>query len=269
MEWIRDWPSSKGIKAYFIRHYELHGGDPERVKATYHLPVQKLVIARWLQRLMREEFADPNAILVPNGVDWNQFNSTPRGKAAIPTVGMLYGRQPWKGCDTAFAALLRVQQQLANLRVIVFGSAPLGRHTRLPANLEYHLRPAQNVIPKLYRSSDCWLVCSTSEGFGMPGLEAAACRCPIVSTRCGGPEDYVEDGISGRLVPVGDERAMADATLDILRLDEPAWRKMSEASYSIARRFDWDRSAEILEATLVRIVERARVEGTAAAAAAT
>ncbi len=90
----------------------------------------------------------------------------------------------------------------------------------------------------------------------MPGLEAAACHCPIVSTRCGGSEDYVEDGESGRPVPVGDVEAMADAILEVLDLSDSDWGRMSEASYSIAQRFDWDRSAEILEDALLRGILR-------------
>ena len=30
--WIKDWPQSKGKKAYFIRGYELYGGDSNKVK---------------------------------------------------------------------------------------------------------------------------------------------------------------------------------------------------------------------------------------------
>jgi len=203
-EWIEDWPQEKGLKSYFVRHHELHGGDPNRVAATYRMPGLKFVIARWLQDLMADKYGDLNAVLVPNGVDWLQFDSVPRDRAKRPTVGMLYGTQGWKGAATAFDALRRIHRQLPELRAIAFGSSPLLRKHKPPSWLEFHLRPRQDEIPLLYQQADCWIVPSTIEGFGMPGLEAAACHCPIVSTLCGGPEDYVEDGASGFLVPVGD-----------------------------------------------------------------
>lgn len=251
MEWIRDWPSRKGVHAYFVRGYELHGGDPERVKATYRQAALKLVISRWLQRIMAEEFGDNHAVLVPNGVDWDQFDSTVRLQSSTPTVGVMYGASRLKGFDTAAKALEHIEAQLPTVRIICFGSSKLPRKYRRFRNVVYYLRPPQHMIPELYRQADCWLVSSTSEGFGMPGLEAAACRCPIVSTRCGGPEDYVEDGVNGYLVPVGDPDAMAEATLRILRADPMEWQRMSEASYAIAQRFNWDRSAEILENALL------------------
>jgi len=253
-EWIEDWPVSKGIKAYFIRHHELHGGDPRRVAATYRMAGLKLVIAKWLKEIMAEEYGDPDTVLIPNGVDRLQFDSMPRSRSKRPTVGMLYGRQDWKGAKTAFCSLRQVRKQLPKLRAIAFGSSPLLRNQKPPPWLEFYLRPRQEEIPLLYQQADCWIVPSVTEGFGMPGLEAAACHCPIVSTRCGGPEDYVEDGVSGFLVPVGDPVAMSEAVCRVLELPDDHWRIMSQASYEISKRFDWDRSAKILENALFHAV---------------
>ena len=85
----------------------------------------------------------------------------------------------------------------------------------------------------------------------MPGLEAAACRCPIVSTKCGGPEDYVVDGETGFLVEVGDARGMSESILKVVGQSEERWRKMSEASYRKSLEFDWDLSALKLEEALL------------------
>ena len=254
MEWIKDWPATRGLKAYFVRGHELFGGDPDRVRATYRLPALKLVISTWLQRLMVSEYGDPNAVLVPNGADWSQFGSEPRGRQDRPTVGLVFSPATINGADTAFEAIYRVQQELPELRVVCFGSNPIDGRWTAPRNLEFHLRPPQSMIPELYRSADCWLLASMTEGFGMPGLEAAACRCPVVATRCGGPEDYVEEGVNGYLVPVADSEAMAAAILKVLTLDETRWKAMSESSYAIAKRFDWDHSAEILEDALMKVV---------------
>ena len=253
-EWVEQWPASKGIKAHFIRHFETFGGDPERVKAVYRLPGVKLVIARWLERLMRHDFAHEGVHLIPNGIDRTQFDAPPRGKAPRPTVGLVFGASLWKGSDVAFEALRRVERALPDLRVVAFGGSPLPSERHGLSGMEYHLRPPQEQIPQLYRGVDCWLMASVKEGFGMPGLEAAACRCPVVSTRSGGPEDYVVDGVSGYLVDVNDAPAMAEAILKVLRADEATWRAMSEASYRASLEFDWDRSAEKLERVLCRAV---------------
>lgn len=257
-EWIENWPACKGLRAYFIRGYEIHSGDPGRVKATYRMPALKLVIARWLKRLMADEFGDREAVVVPNGVDWSQFESQVRRRSGVPIVGMYYAAPVSKGCRTAVEAIRIVQQVIPTLRVVAFGSEPWSRAIPKPRNLAYRRRPAQRDIPKIYQAADCWVVSSTQEGFGMPGLEAAASHCPLVSTRCGGPEDYVDEGVNGYLVPVGDVPLMADAVLRILHLPAQEWQRMSEASYAIAKRFDWDHSAEILESALLAALARDR-----------
>lgn len=251
MEWLRDYPASKGKHAYFIRHHELFGGPKDRVVATYKQASIKLVIARWLQRVMAQDYGDANSILVPNGVDHAQFGAEPRQKNAVPTIGFMYGGPvTWKDAATAIAAIELVQKELPNTRVVSFGGHQWLPEHRRPANLEYHYKPAQALIPQLYRKCDVWLMPSTSEGFGMPGIEAAACRCPVVSTLCGGPEDYVVNGITGHLVPVADPQAMAAAALSVLGLSASQWLAMSDAAQRKANEFDWDASAKLLESGL-------------------
>jgi glycosyltransferase involved in cell wall biosynthesis len=259
MEWIAAWPPSKGRKAYFVRHYELHGGDPERVKATYRMPYTKLVTSSWLRRILEDEFGERDLVMVPNGVDWTQFDSVPREKQARPTVGFMTSDKRFKATDVALAAVRHAQRAEPALRAVSFGTSPPPRHHGV-RDLEFHLRPERDRVADLYRSVDGWMIASEAEGFGMPGLEAAACRCPVVSTRCGGPEDYVVDGETGYLVGVGDASGLAEGLLDVVRLAPDRWRAMSEASYRQARRFDWDRSAERLEQALLERLERPLLE---------
>ncbi|MDR3036370.1 MAG: glycosyltransferase family 4 protein [Kitasatospora sp.] len=84
------------------------------------------------------------------------------------------------------------------------------------------------------------IVASASDGesFGMTLVEAMRCGVPVVSTDCPlGPAEIIQDGVDGRLVPVGDRTALANALLGLIA-DEPARRRMGQAALSSSRRYD-------------------------------
>jgi glycosyltransferase involved in cell wall biosynthesis len=57
---------------------------------------------------------------------------------------------------------------------------------------------------------DLFVIPSHQEGLCIAALEAMACGVPVVSTRCGGPEEFVLEGSTGQLVDAEPE-AMARA----------------------------------------------------------
>ena len=73
-----------------------------------------------------------------------------------------------------------------------------------------------NPFPYMARAS---LFVLSSAWEGLPGvlIEALACGCPVVSTDCpSGPAEILDGGTYGPLVPVGNERALAEAMLSVL-----------------------------------------------------
>jgi glycosyltransferase involved in cell wall biosynthesis len=255
-QWVSRLAPSKGAKAFFIQHYETWGGNPDRVDEAWRFPLHKIVISRWLADLARDKFGDPDVSLVPNSVDMKLFNAPPRGRQKRPTIGLLYNRLWIKGCETALKAVELASRKIPDLQLIAFGQSPLRRWLPLPPGAQYLIKPRQETIKDIYAQCDVWLCGSRAEGFHLPPLEAMACRCPVVSTRVGGPLDTIEDGKNGFLVDVEDHAALADRLVHVLKLSDPEWQAMSDAAYATACRYSWHDAAALMERALQAAIDR-------------
>ena len=71
---------------------------------------------------------------------------------------------------------------------------------------------------KYMKRAAVFVLSSRWEGFGVVLVEAMALGTPVIATDCpSGPAEILEDGRWGRLVPVGDHKALAEAILQVLK----------------------------------------------------
>jgi glycosyltransferase involved in cell wall biosynthesis len=253
-EWVAKLSINKGAKAYFVQGHEVFGG---RGSATYSLPLHKIVISKHLLDLMRNEYGDSNLSFVPNSVDTNQFNAPIRGKQKNPTVGMLYSTEAGKGCDISLKAFALARQKFPQLRLIAFGvSDPISAFP-LPPTTEYVRQPPQDSLKDLYAQCDAWLFGSRVEGFGLPILEAMACRTPVIGVPSGAAPELVAEG-AGILVEPEDPEDMARAIVRICQLSESQWRIMSDRAYTRATSYSWEDATTLFEAALHKTIDLQR-----------
>jgi glycosyltransferase involved in cell wall biosynthesis len=138
----------------------------------------------------------------------------------------------------------------------------------MPAASEFRKQPPQDVLKEIYSKCDAWLFSSRSEGFGLPLLEAMACRTPVIATPAGAAPDLCAGG-GGILIPRDDSGAMARAIERIAAMPEAGWRDMSDKAFATASRYTWDDATTRFEAALRQAVERTRRGELAPAATAT
>lgn len=252
--WVAALSAPKGAKVYLMQDYGGPGQPFEEVRATWRLPLHLVTVSRFLKELI---LADVSAEidLAPNGVNLEQFALPPRAMPERPTVGFLYSNAPQKGTDICIKAIQLARQDLPNLRVLSFGSRPVSAHVPLPPDTEHRPVVPDNELKSIYGACTAWLFGSRREGFGLPILEAMACRTPVIATPAGAAPDILtpENGV---LTPHEDPVAMAEAIIRLCRLAPEQWRGMSEAAYATAARYRWEDAIDLLERALQRAIER-------------
>jgi alpha-1,3-rhamnosyl/mannosyltransferase len=96
-------------------------------------------------------------------------------------------------------------------------------------------------LPAIYSGADAFLFPTHYEGFGLPLLEAMACRCPVVAARNSSTPEVT--GGAAVLEPAQDADALAEGLLRVLE-DEAFRRDLVERAAAHAAGFSWRRCAE-------------------------
>jgi glycosyltransferase involved in cell wall biosynthesis len=110
--------------------------------------------------------------------------------------------------------------------------------------------PQEFIVNEIYNRSRIFLCSSHVEGFGLPSIEAMACGAALVTTSNGGADDYAIHGETALVCEPGDVTAMADHIERLLHDDELRIQLARQGGEYVRQTFDWDASAERLEAFL-------------------
>jgi glycosyltransferase involved in cell wall biosynthesis len=94
--------------------------------------------------------------------------------------------------------------------------------------------------------SEVGILSSKAEGFSNSILEYMAAALPVVATDVGGAREAVVDGETGYLVPSGDDVAMGEHIISLLRQPERARLMGQRGRQIVAEKFSWEAQVSIL-----------------------
>lgn len=180
---------------------------------------------------------------IPPGVDLEMFR--PRKKSPVPTLFYFAGFRNYKRPWIALEVLKLVLRDHKDARLVFAGDGPyLERvrslvHEPLKSKVVFLGRvPDADLAARL---AEAWihLYTSSSEGWGVCTLEAAAAGTPTVAFSVPGLRESVAPGVSGELAPDNDVQTMGTICSSIL--SQPA--AISSRCRAYAGGFTWERAA--------------------------
>jgi len=200
-----------------------------------------------------------------NVVDTDFFSPDPKGASdeaanqfSVLSVGLLTRR---KGMDRVIDGMVMAASRIPRYATLtIVGDGPerasleaQADSSTLAGRIRFLGTLDRAGVRDEMRMSDAFVLASEHETFGVVVAEAMACGCPVIATRCGGPEWVVGPGC-GLLVPVGDTASIADGIVALAC--GQADNDTESARQSIVERFGQEAVASQLEDVYREVLAR-------------
>lgn len=205
----------------------------------------------------RKPFRRPVEV-VPNGIDVDRYRPGIRvpdwrarcGLRDDPLVTYL-GRLTMDKGVHRFLDALSESLSHGDLVAVIGGSGPeeaavrerIAREPRLSERVRYVGPVAEEEKPALLSQTDLFVLPSTSDTSSVALLEAMASGSTVVTPASGGAAEVVEDGITGRRVPVLEPGALSAVITDLLDRPDERRRISRQAAERVRRTSSLDTMA--------------------------
>ena len=224
-------------KYYFIQGYETWAVGLDHLNETYRMPLNKIVIADYLQDKVCE--LGETACLVYNGLDFSFFKKTVEIENRDRyTIVMPYNKAKLKGCDVGFEALRKVHDRFPQLKVLIYS---IHVPNNLPDYCEFFHKPNKEQFNKILNTASIYLGPSYSEGFCLTLSEAMQCGCAPVCTNIGGYTVLCKDHETGLIGEVGNAESLASALIEMIENNELRF-SLAKNAYAFIQNFTWERA---------------------------
>jgi glycosyltransferase involved in cell wall biosynthesis len=198
--------------------------------------------------------------VIPNGVDTSLFGGVPpvrKEGLAMVFVGRLV---PQKGLDLLIAALSRIRDELGSWRLTVVGDGPMAAEYRaaasaagIDARIDWRGWVELAELPGIYRAHNLFVLPSRFEGMPSVLIQAMAEGCAALSADVFGADELVADGETGRMFPIEDVDALANALRALA--DPDLLLDMGRKAIERARLFDSEVIADRYEQLYLRALD--------------
>ena len=192
--------------------------DPRLQKdilASYPLLSHRIVTSEWLQGLLQERgFA---STVIPLGFNALEFYPRPKADSTLQVIAMARPQSVHRGYDVLVSALAMVHDKRPDVKIALFGCSDLAQRTDIGFPVtDLGVITDRSHLHRQYTESDIFVDTSHFQGFGLPALEAMACKLACVLTNVGGVNHYARDEENSLMVPPRSPEATAEAILRLV-----------------------------------------------------
>ena len=212
------------------------------VDNAFKLPLRKITISSWLNELIENKFGQKVENVIINGVNFEKFYNENKTWNKKKRILAPYRDMKWKGAEDAIEAFKIVRKKFSDVQFAMFGPIK----GEIPDWIKFRENVSDKELRELYSSCDIFVFPSWIEGFGLPPMEAMACRCAVITTDTGGTFDYVIPGETALVSPPRSPDSLAKNIIFLIENEEKL-KDLSKAGYEYIKRFTWERATDKFE----------------------
>tara|TARA_R110000787_G_scaffold78102_2_gene171240 strand:+ start:4922 stop:6148 length:1227 start_codon:yes stop_codon:yes gene_type:complete len=172
--------------------------------------------------------------VVYSGFNFSEISFNTDYTMLKPIQILSVGRSHWiKGYTDAISACALLKQKGIEFNYSIVGASLdneeliyLINDLDLQKNITLIPKMTQQEVYEVMRLSNVLLFPSLMEGLPNVIAEAMAVGLPVISTKCGGVEELIENNKTGWLVPIRDPGALANAIIDSIETPEAKMEEM-------------------------------------------
>ncbi len=208
-EYVNNHSSTVGY--YLVQNREddpAFSGELSRYAAnTYNLNnLRKIVISKDTYKTFENE----NPLFFNVGIDYQLFVYKPNLKENL--IMFPLRKNESKGAKYVLEAAENLHKKVPNWKFLAFGDYPF----QVPDYIEFHRNSKKQDILNLYSRSKIFILPSLVEGFPLTVLEAMSSGCAVVSTLCGGVDEYGVNDKNLLFVPIKNSMDIEKAVLTLI-----------------------------------------------------
>lgn len=237
----------------FPQYVRILTDDPalETLTATYlhwfHTQHQTLWVnsRAYRQACVEKGIAPAKLRILPRGIDTQLFNPTKRSLAYWPgNLVLLYVGRISKEKNLHHLTTAWAQLRAPGLTLAIVGDGPyLPELKRRIPDAIFTGTLHSDELATAYASADIFLFPSTTDTFGNVILEAQASGLPCIVTDTGGPQDLIQEGITGHITRSNNSDDFTRAIKNLI--DNPSLREaMSQAAHQSVAGRTWQKAAQ-------------------------
>jgi L-malate glycosyltransferase len=220
--------NKKGVPFVITEHWSGHLTGDYQNKNQADQRLYKSVLGRsagiaTVSQLLQYKFRENtgfNSVVIPNIIQEIK-SSSPSKSDYIQLLSVSDFTDEVKNISGLVKAFQKAFNERKDLRLVVIGGGPdeekikkLIRDLGLTEQIELRGRLAHSEVLQAYQQCHFYICNSNFETFGMAVAEAIVAGRPVISTKCGGPEEFVNEK-NGLLINVNSHEDLKNAILNL------------------------------------------------------